>query len=251
MQTIVLSGSIRETYAWARAQERNLRSVRHAANAASISGRNFDGIVELPSFRQRRDRHAVMAAVKRVQRALPRIPYELDEDWVMPPPRVRVEKKLIDPSVFRFSDLPEVKPLGDLWFDAVHAEADEDFSIEESPDETVQDADPELPEAETSDESEVAPVPVAAEVTAHETFEVVQPVDVPETSEESVQPKKRGRRTNQQKAYDEALSDWENNGGSLEAVIEAREALAERHPDDERLATAIPGDPRDADELGF
>ena len=92
----------------------------------------------------------------------------------------------------------------------------------------------------TEKETDAQPTEVV-EVKAHEAVEVVQPVEDEQTVEEESKPK-RTRRTKQQMAYDAALADWESNGGSLEAVIDARDALAKRHPDDERLLTAPQSD---------
>jgi hypothetical protein len=260
VQTIVLARTIRETYAWARAQERNLRSVRHVPNAASISGRNFDRIVELPSYSKRADRHAVNAALRQLKRRLPHLKHDYDADWVMPEPPKKVEKVHLDPATFLFSNAPvptSEKPLGDLWFDAVAAEADEDYSVED----------------DSSSDDEVAyEATDTAEVTSEVTFEAVEPVQEPETSDDQAieklveakgtgnigtdelntpKPKRKGRRTNEQKAYDEALAAWETNGGTIEAVEEARAALKKRHPDDERLQGHSTDDSRDEPDLDF
>lgn len=208
MQTIVLSGNVRETYAWADAKGRHRRSVKHVPNATALQGRAYDEVVELPSFSKRPDRHAVLAAVKRLKRSRPDIEHIVDSEWVTPERPKKVEPVRLAPSVFLFSNVP------------------------------------------------ASPAPVAANVTAHETFDVVQPVkaeaeakydaieaisNLGEDAAESTQrPKRRGRRTNEQKAYDEALAAWETNGGTAEAVREARKALLKRHPDDERLEGDVP-----------
>jgi hypothetical protein len=237
VQTIILSGSVHETYAWADAQERHRRTVRHVPHAASLQGRAYDGIVELPSFAQRRDRHAVMAMLKRLRRALPNIPYSLDEDWVMPERPKPVDKKLVDPSVFVFSNMPEPQPVDEVP-DEPEPEVEEQLVEAIATTEHVQDILEEAKEAKTDRRK-----------LGTDELNTPKPTDTAE-SPLGHKPKRKGRRTNEQKAYDEALAAWETNGGSAEAVQEAREALAKRHPDDERL-TNIEIRPRPDNDLDF
>lgn len=245
MQTIILSNSIHETYAWASAKGRHFRTVRHAPNAGSIQGRAFDGIVELPSFAERRDRHAVLAAVRKLKRSMPNLTHIVDEDWVNPPRAKRVPKSNLEPTLFLFANAPVEASLEQIYAQAVVMEAEEDFSIE---DDSAEDSAIPLENKGSGRDSETVPEATTPEITVEIVADVAQALQAAEeTADELTQlgqemeaaevekPKRRGRRTNEQKAYDEALADWETNGGTLDAVKEARQALSKRHPDDERL----------------
>lgn len=255
MQTIVLAATIRETYAWARAQGRGLRSVRHIANAAALSGRNYDKIVELPSFKKRRDRYAILAGVRQLKRRLPKIQHELDEDWVMPDPPKRVPPANLSPTLFLFANAPVEAPLADVWAAAVKQEAEEDYSIPDEGSESVAEDDTgELfddgPKAEldaiteevgkVSDDLSTLADGIQTDTDA-ETVTATSEVSDPVTSA-AARPKRKGRRTNEQKAFDEAFQAYgeaptEENS---KALTEARIALRKRHPDDERLAGNLP-----------
>jgi hypothetical protein len=92
MYTIVLSNSRRETMAWAQANELPLVKVRHAQNGEALAGRFFERIVELPSFKKRRDIFSIKAALKRLERARPDLfPIEVQADWVIPERRKQIE----------------------------------------------------------------------------------------------------------------------------------------------------------------
>lgn len=269
MQTIVLAGTSREVYAWARAQERNLRSVRHVANASSISGRYFDAIVELPSFAKRRDRHAVNAALRALQRRKPSIERTVDNDWVMPAPKIHVPAEKVDPMIFRFSNLPIPEmPLADMHALAVEHDAVEDFGASDSEVSDHKQAAIDWIFAEVNDSlsqlggptAEAGLLPGVTHIdTVHDPSDPAQqpkvsPESTPTSSEadspapaaETPKPKKKGRRTNEQKAYDEAKAAQEERPGddaTTQALIAATDALRQRHPDDERLA--------ELDDLGF
>jgi hypothetical protein len=246
----VLSGSRRETARWAQSQGHTLRQARHVYDAQTLPGR-IAGVrfVQLPGFETRRDRHAIVARLKRsnyrnieVERwiehqdqfggwerhpgdlAVAEIQVELaeeqfDEDKAETAEHFANQDETLQASVDELAEElndDEVDPLEQF------------LGIEEKqePSEpTVEDADPEPPAAEEEEP-----------VKAHEVVEVVQPVEAEESKP------KRTRRNKEQMAYDAALADWEGNGGSLEAVIEARDALAKRCPDDERLLTAPQSD---------
>lgn len=221
----VLSGNRRETARWAEAQGHSLRQARHVYDAQTLPGR-IAGVrlVQLPGFETRRDRHAIVARLKRAN-------YRKIE--------IEIWKRHDD----EFGGWYQVK------------------------DELVAEPGPTITVTPTTDEPPASHTELVERVLpnkAHEVLDVVQPVDAPDPLEEFLgltekeaegevispeaakelepaapeQPKKRSRRTKEQLAYDAALADWESNGGSLEAVIEARDALAKRHPDDERLQTA-------------
>lgn len=222
----VLSGSRRETARWAEAQGHSLRQARHVYDAQTLPGR-IAGVrlVQLPGFETRRDRHAIVARLKRAN-------YRNLE--------IEVWKQHDD----QFGGWYQVK---------------DELVAEPGPTVTITPTTEEPPASHTELVERVLPNK------AHEVIEVVQPVDVPdpdesaesdpleeflgltekpaeeepEAEEPTPEPKpKRTRRTKEQLAYDAALADWESNGGSLEAVITARDALAKRHPDDERLLNA-------------
>lgn len=177
VQTIILSNSIHETYAWASAKGRHFRTVRHAPNAGSIQGRAFDGIVELPSFAERRDRHAVLAAVRKLKRSMPNLTHIVDEDWVNPPRAKRVPKSNLEPTLFLFANAPVEASLEQIYAQAVVMEAEEDFSIEETPEITVEIV------------ADVAQALQAAEETADELTQLGQEMEAAEVEK----PKRRGR----------------------------------------------------------
>jgi hypothetical protein len=83
MAVLVLAGSLREANAYARAKGIRIRyatgpEVVHAAKT----------IVELPSFRKRRDRHAMLQALNNVLKYDRKggVEYFLDETWELPKP---------------------------------------------------------------------------------------------------------------------------------------------------------------------
>lgn len=83
MAVLVLAGSLREANAYARAK--GLR-IRYATGPEAIHAAK--SIVELPSFRKRRDRHAMLQALNNVLKFDRRggVEYVLDEGWEMPKP---------------------------------------------------------------------------------------------------------------------------------------------------------------------
>jgi hypothetical protein len=278
----VLSGSRRETARWAESQGHSLRQARHVYDAQTLPGR-IAGVrfVELPGFATRRDRHSIVARLKRSNYR--KIPIEVWKEhsdgfggWYREDaPVVTVTATAEEPPASHTELVNRVLPRNDLALKALEMGAEEDFSVaDEAPQDTTPTADSDveqdapaadpleqfigLNEQEAADELTQLGQEMEEPVKAHEVVEVVQPVDAEKPAEKPVEkPKKRGRRTNQQKAYDEALAAWESNGGSLESVIEARDALAARHPDDERLLTApqsdseVESDAEDDDALDF
>lgn len=257
----VLSGSRRETARWAESQGIPLRQARHVYDAQTLPGR-IAGVrfVQLPGFETRRDRHAVVARLKRANYRHIEVERWIEHQdefggWERHPGDV--ESGLVEPTA-----APAEMPGGDIVLKALEMGADFVDTTDDEPQDDTPTAEPvpaeqEAPEAdsdvdpfetmlgltekavEDEDAGEVtsevtieAPEVEEEPVKAHEVVEVVQPVEA-----EQAKPK-RTRRTKEQMAYDAALADWEGNGGSLEAVIEARDALANRHPDDERLLTA-------------
>lgn len=248
MYTIVLANTRREATAWARSEEISLRKIKFAQNAQSIAGRYYNRIVELPSYGKRRDKHAINAAIKRLKRTLKTIPHDVLTDWVMPEPvaapaaiasqtwllgDVDAQQPFSNPVTS--GDNPLVQP----GQDPVADRKDMDLHFEVVPeiprDDLVkmaveQGAEFDLPEVEplNPEQAEVAQQ-VVAEVT-----ESLEKIDDGLT-EAGPKPKKKGRRTNEQKAYDDALAAWNREGLPTEELSKAREALAKRHPDDERL----------------
>lgn len=235
MQTIVLARTIQEVYEWARAQERGLRTVRYLPNADSLQGSYFDKIVELPSFNQRADKYAINAAIRKLLRRKSSLERIIDSEWVRPTPPKRVPPVLVDPAVFRFSNLPVAEmALGDMYFKAVSMEAEEDFSIPEvTAKVTVHD---------TFEAAEVTSEEVQAEVgqIADDLTQLGQEI---EAATGAARPKRKGRRTNEQKAFDEAQAAYGEDPTDDDARLalkSAEDALRQRHPDDERLAGSLP-----------
>lgn len=258
----VLAGDQRETQRWARKHGIPLRTARHVFDAQTIPGRlGKNRVVELPGFATRRNRHAILARLKfakalKIEKIDPDEPFSLVQ---MPRDDMAQVAEAIGAE---FVDTTESDPSSDLT----------DPEPEVGPTVTVTPTDEEPPASHTELVNRVLPAK------AHEVIEVVQPVDVPDEDEtdeadpfdeflgltpeneikaeetqletpaddetviEVAEKPKRTRRTKVQMAYDAALADWESNGGSLEAVIEARDALSAKHPDDERLLTAPQSD---------
>lgn len=244
----VLSGSRRETARWAKAQGLSLRTARHVYGAETLPGRiGNNEIAELPGFATRRDRFAILARLRRGN--LNKVPIQRwkqrdDEvgDWYLDLGEP-VPEDAVDPTEEAGPVITITPTTGET--PQSHIDLVERVLPSQPSDETVDEL----------DESDVDPLeeflglgePIAAEkpqsVVDREEDPEVQPAPEPEPFVEPEQPKKRkGRRTNEQKFYDEALDAWENNGGSLEDVIARRDALAKRHPDDERLLTAPQSD---------
>lgn len=73
MTALVLSGSYTETNRFA--QQKNLGyGIRHVVSASNLDGRRPTSIHILPSYHERRDIHAVRAAMKHVERRVRHIP---------------------------------------------------------------------------------------------------------------------------------------------------------------------------------
>lgn len=233
----VMSGSRRETLRWATAQGIPYRHARHVYDAQTLPGR-IAGVrfVQLEGFETLRNRHAIVARLKRANYR--DIEVELwreteDGEWYQvsgepapAEPETEVDIPIDGPSDDSVEepqdDTPTAEPEPEQ--EAPAAETDEVDPLEQFIG---------LTEAPADEESEEEPMK------AHEVIDVVQPVEAEQV--EDAKPK-RTRRTKVQMAYDAALADWESNGGSLEAVIEARDALAAKQPDDERLLTAPQSD---------
>jgi hypothetical protein len=243
----VLSGSRRETARWAQSQGHSLRHARHVYSAETLPGR-IAGVqfVQLPGFETRRDRHAIVTRLKRANyRNIPVERWIEHQDdfggWERHPgDLVAVEivadatpaLEVIEEAQAAVDELAAETAETAFRLDAVLTPPGEQPVISDEADPIEQFLN--LTEKEPDEQ----PTEVT-EVKAHEVVEVVQPVEAEQLEESKP---KRTRRTKQQMAYDAALADWESNGGSLEAVIEARDALAKRHPEDERLLTAPQSD---------
>ena len=251
----VLSGSRRETARWAKSHDIPLRSARHVYDAQSLPGRlGKQRIIELPGFASRRNRHAILNRLKlakglAVEKVDPDEPFSLTQ---MPRDDM---VEVAEAMGADFVDLTADEDESDSEEYCEHCKAGLESSEHfEKCTKPARDAEEQIVPGEVLSEShegdpselesflglsEKEPEPEEDDVKAHEVVEVVQPVEA-EAIEESKP--KRTRRTKAQMAYDAALTDWENNGGSLEAVIEARDALAAKHPDDARLLTAPQSD---------
>lgn len=240
MQTIVLSNSRKETYAWATAKGLRVRDVIHVQSATSISGRAYDKIVELPSFSTRRDRFAIETAIRNLQRRLRQNPLEriVEDDWVMPEPVVPVVDQPIDWLLGNVGTLPEPDEADDkaeITFLAPEGEKFEKFDkggwLQPGKTEVTNDT------GETQVVVDLAAALRSSVDAAKARREAVGDLDFTRPPA-----KKKGRRTNEQKAYDEALEAWTQLGDeSTHQELElATEKLRQRHPDDERLTTSRP-----------
>lgn len=224
----VMSGSRRETLRWATAQGIPFRHARHVYDAQTLPGR-IAGVrfVQLQGFETLRNRHAIVARLKRANyRDIEVELWRENEtgDWY----QVLGEPVPADPET-------EIE---------IPTDGPSDDSVDEPQDETPTaepEPEPEAPAAETDGVDPLEQFIGLTEQTVTDEPEVTEPV-TEEVVEETKPKPKRTRRTNVQMAYDAALADWESNGGSLEAVIEARDALAAKQPDDERLLTAPQSD---------
>lgn len=236
----VLSGDRRDTQAWATANGYKFVEVKHVQNTGSLPGVLNPGrhrIVKLSSYSRRRDHWAIDAKLRQITRRSKLEIEEIDFD------RLSTDEPDLDTT----PETPDV------------AESDQE------PAEQVED-EPKYDEGElpsgltkaTNDSDTPEPVTLASPPAdgreAHPgTMQVggalpvapkVTPKDVTSEAESTEKPKKKGRRTNAQIAYDEALVAWESNGGSVEAVKAARAKLKD---DDPRLEE----DPTEPDELGL
>lgn len=237
----VLSGSRRETSEWAKSQDIPLRQARHVYTSTTLPGRisKTQRVVSLPGFAKRRDRHAIIVQLRRSSSGKARI-----EIWV---PGADGELYCIaGPQVPPAVPDPQM-PLDALTALAAELQVEEDFSIEdESGDETVlavadeSERPPTVTITPTTDDPPASHLELVERVLPTER-DVTEVVKVTESATEP-KPKRKGRRTNEQKAYDETLIDYHENKATLEQVIAARDALAERHPDDERLLNAPQSD---------
>lgn len=240
----VLSGNRRETARWAEAQGHSLRQARHVYDAQTLPGR-IAGVrlVQLPGFETRRDRHAIVARLKRANYRKIEIEiwkrhddefggwYQVKDELVAEPgPTVTITPTTDEPPASHTELVERVLPNKAHEVLEVVQPVDAPDPLEEFLGLTEKEAEGEVISPEAAKELEPVGDPDAVAM-VHAAADDAEPVE-PE------QPKKRSRRTKEQMAYDAALADWESNGGSLEAVIEARDALAKRHPDDERLQTA-------------
>jgi hypothetical protein len=267
MYTIVLANTRREAQAWARQEGLSLRKIKFAQNSQSIAGRFYDRIIELPSYGKRRDKHAVNASIKRLMRSVKGLEITKLPDWVMPDPPLTPERAQITSTTWLLGDVDKQQPFsngGYLPPGLTEVTNDTGETITVSPlvhpgqDQVADRADMDLdfqtvPELSTADLYKMAleqgaeiDVPeAAAEPLSPQQAERAQEVVAAVTeslekiddglTEAGPKPKKKGRRTNEQKAYDEALAAWNREGLPTEELSKAREALAKRHPDDERL----------------
>jgi hypothetical protein len=258
----VLSGSRRETARWAESQGHSLRQARHVYDAQTLPGR-IAGVrfVQLPGFETRRDRHAIVNRLKRANYR--KIPVEIWREhadgfggWYregepeVTPAAVAVEIPVEGPS----DDTPTAEP------EKTEPEQEAPAAEEETQSPTPSETDPleqflglseapadeqEAPAAEVEDDEQFCDSCKAGLESSEHFEKCVRPArdaEEKQAEDESSAKPKRTRRTKAQMAYDAALADWEGNGGSLEAVIEARDALAAKNPDDERLLTAPQSD---------
>lgn len=260
----VLSGSRRETARWAEAQGHSLRQARHVYDAQTLPGR-IAGVrlVQLPGFETRRDRHAIVARLKRANYRNLEIEvwkqhddqfggwYQVKDELVAEPgPTVTITPTTDEPPASHTELVERVLP--NKAHEVIEVVQpvdvpDPDESAESDPLEeflglTEAPADEqEAPAAEVEDDEQFCDSCKAGLESSEHFEKCVRPArdaEEKQAEDESSAKPKRTRRTKAQMAYDAALADWESNGGSLEAVITARDALAKRHPDDERLLNA-------------
>lgn len=100
---LILSGSYLESNRYLQAE--GVRG-RHATNASTVVSAYFDRIVQLPSFANRPDRHAIAQAVRRKTRGRGFVEWVVLEEWV--PPTKVVEPEPVN--VYLFGDTPEAQP---------------------------------------------------------------------------------------------------------------------------------------------
>lgn len=95
---LILSGSYLESNRYLQAE--GVRG-RHATNASTVVSAYFDRIVQLPSFANRPDRHAIAQAVRRKTRGRGFVEWVVLDEWT-PPVKV-VEPEQVN--VYLFGDL--------------------------------------------------------------------------------------------------------------------------------------------------
>lgn len=245
----VLSGDRRDTQAWAAANGLKLVEVKHVQNSGSLPGvmSAKHRIVKLSSYSKRRDHWSIDAKLRLINR---RADLPIEE----------IEFDRLAPSVAEL-------PLEEIYDNAVELDAEEDFSIEdgepspdapETPDVAESDQEPaeqiedELKQDEVvmaappADDKEKYPGvleiggvlpspkfdPDTSKVSADVTSEVPEPETPAEEDSSEAKPKRKGRRSMAQIAYDEALVAWESDNGDVESVKAARANLKDG---DERL----------------
>lgn len=94
MRLLILSDSSRETTAYARSLGLGVRSVQHASTM-SVRGSVYPVVIELPSFARRRDRHALVSALRAMKaRGRGRVIHMLDEDFVYTRSAPQIEGEL-------------------------------------------------------------------------------------------------------------------------------------------------------------
>jgi hypothetical protein len=244
MYTIVLAATRREAVDWAQQNGVPFRSTRFAQDASSLAGRFFDRIVELPSFAKRRDRFSINAAVKRLKRTLPNIPHEVLESFTPTPPRPQPAK--VSTLTWLLGDVEAQNPFSNVLPDA--PELVSDVVEQENPlvqpgedpiaDRKDMDLDlsaEELREVGASEEEVEKLAQIDALQKKVEADQATSEVTADVTSEA---PKRRGRRTNEQKAYDEAKAAADAAPYDIKLAADfdtAYVALLARHPDDERI----------------
>jgi hypothetical protein len=226
-RTLILAGTFSEAAKYARGM--GLRHYRYAVNAYSVANFRADDIVQLPGYAKRRDQHAFKSIIRN---AAHRGVIVRQDEYIPPPPPPEPEKPFLQTLTkadWLFGSVDEIK-LRDLG-----ATDDEVATF--------------VGVAETAKRIDQLNEKTADEILGPPGLTDEQEAELDAIDEPVPAPKRRGRRTNEQKAYDEALADWESNGGTIVAVHEARTALAERHPDDERLKSSPAAAPADVDDL--
>jgi hypothetical protein len=253
----VLSGSRRETAQWAKKQGIPLRTARHVYDAQTLPARTGKNrIVELPGFASARNRFAILARLKHskglaVEKIDPDEPFAL---VLMPRDDLAEAAEAMGAEFVDLTDEDD-EPQSNTTVAAFDGSKSDDTLViaEILPSGPVEEnGTPEEPNVIDSPEALedfLGLIEKPVEEPSEET-PTVEPEPEPEQEAPAAEPEpesedskpKRTRRTKVQMAYDAALADWESNGGSLEAVIEARDALAAKHPEDERLLTAPQSD---------
>jgi hypothetical protein len=210
MRTLILAGSFGEAARYARGK--GLRHYRFASSAEAVANFQAQRVVELPGYARRSDKHSLNTIAQRVVR---RGGEWIQDEYVPEPVPETPSTKL---AAFTRED----------WLLGTVSDAGQRLTSDELREVGAT-------EEEVAEHERVEDIAKTVVEPALDTAFPLENKGAGSTPEKEPKATKRVRRTKEQIAYDEALESWETNGGSKAAVLEARENLAARHPDDERL----------------